>query len=93
MEAEEEEYLDFLQEYGHIDFGLIGFLPKVKSVNELIELRKDEQLNSTKFIKLQAMIKSNPDYNHASSSSPRRSTKTKTGYYESRKKKKDLTLI
>ena len=91
IEAEEEEYLDFLMEFGHIDFSLISFLPKIKSVDELIQLRRDEQLNSTKYIKVKALIDNNPDYGKGS---PRRSTKGKTGYYESRKKKKNnLTLI
>jgi len=52
MEAEEEEYLDFLMEYGHVDFTLINFLPEIKSVEKLIEIRRNEELNTTKHIKM-----------------------------------------
>ena len=31
----EEEYLDFLEQYGHVDFGTLEFLPNLRSVDEL----------------------------------------------------------
>jgi len=32
FDREEEEYLMFLEEFGHIDFTNLNFLPKIKSV-------------------------------------------------------------
>lgn len=36
---EEEEYLDFLMEFGHIDFFLLNFLPCIRTVPEFKEFR------------------------------------------------------
>jgi hypothetical protein len=32
---QEEEYLDFLQEFGSVDFSHLLFLPKIRTVSEL----------------------------------------------------------
>ena len=95
MEAEEEEYLDFLEEFGAVDFHILPFLPQIKSVDELLEMRKDDQLNSTKYIKLNALMESNPNYQRQSP----RTKKAKKEQYEKRKLKRnggkmnELTLI
>lgn len=39
IDQEEEEYMMFLEEFGHIDFSMLNFLPQIKSVEEFKELR------------------------------------------------------
>ena len=53
---EEEEYLDFLEQYGHIDFTLLDFLPKLKSVNELQEEKKSKLLQSEMMIRTSNLL-------------------------------------
>ena len=40
----EQEYLEFLKQYGHIDFSLIDFLPEIKSIDELKQIRRRKGL-------------------------------------------------
>lgn len=35
LSREEEEYLDFLETYGNVDFTQLNFLPNLKTVDEL----------------------------------------------------------
>ena len=46
--VEEEEYLDFLEKYGAIDFSCLMFLPKIRTVSELEEQKKVKLLMSHK---------------------------------------------
>lgn len=41
---EEEEYLDFLETYGNVDFTLLNFLPNLKTVDELQNQKKHKIL-------------------------------------------------
>lgn len=34
------EYKSFIEKYGHLDFYLLNFLPKIKSKSELLDIRK-----------------------------------------------------
>ena len=35
---EEEAYLDFLDEYGHIDMKLLPFVPQIRTIDELRDI-------------------------------------------------------
>lgn len=37
------EYKQFIEKYGHLDFYLLNFLPKIKSKSELLDIRKKQQ--------------------------------------------------
>lgn len=45
-EAREEEYLEFLEKYGHIDFGLLKFLPKI-DLQEEVKKQKSSRKRKT----------------------------------------------
>jgi hypothetical protein len=59
----EEEYLDFLEQYGHVDFSTLEFLPNLRSVDELQEIKRKKVLTSTKMVRTQALLNSNIDLN------------------------------
>ena len=59
----EEEYLDFLEQYGHVDFSSLEFLPNLRSVDELQEIKRKKILTSTKMVRTQALLNSNIDLN------------------------------
>ena len=40
----EEEYLDFLEQFGHIDFTYVEWLPTLATVKQLKEIRRKEWL-------------------------------------------------
>ena len=42
----ELEYIEFLREWGHIDFSLLNFLPQILTVEELHLLREERDLES-----------------------------------------------
>jgi len=60
IEREEEDYVQFLEEFGHIDFSMLSFLPLLRTVDEFQEIRKNEALNNSTAIKIQTLIASNP---------------------------------
>ena len=39
MSQDEEEYIEFLEEFGHIDFSGVGFAPLIKVKSELMQIR------------------------------------------------------
>lgn len=39
----DEEYKAFVEQYGHLDFYLLNFLPKIKTKSELLDTRKKLQ--------------------------------------------------
>lgn len=53
---EEEEYLDFLEQFGHINFTNLDFLPILRSVPELEDKRKLEYLSSPKMIRTNTLL-------------------------------------
>lgn len=59
---EEEEYLDFLEQFGHINFTNLDFLPVLRSVPELEDKRKLEYLSSPKMIRTNTLLFSNDDF-------------------------------
>lgn len=61
FDREEEEYLCFLEEFGHIDFTLLNFLPQIRTVEEFQEFRQKEILNSTRFVKQSDLLANNPN--------------------------------
>ena len=60
FDQEEEDYLQFLEEWGHVDFTYLTFLPDIRTVDELIELRERDRLNTTTAIRTQTLIAQNP---------------------------------
>ena len=40
IDKEEEEYLEFLEEWGHVDFTMLMLLPQIRTVEELQEIRE-----------------------------------------------------
>jgi phage-related tail protein len=40
IDKEEEQYLEFLEEWGHIDFTMLLLLPQIRTVEELQEIRE-----------------------------------------------------
>ena len=40
IDKEEEEYLEFLEEWGHVDFTMLLLLPQIRTVEELQEIRE-----------------------------------------------------
>lgn len=42
----EEEYIQFLKDYGHQDFTLISFIPTLKTVKEFVD-RRDNNFKKT----------------------------------------------
>jgi hypothetical protein len=63
----EEEYLDFLEQYGHVDFSCLEFLPNLRTVDELQEIKRKNILTSTKMVRTQTLLNSNIDLNCATS--------------------------
>ena len=50
MSQDEEDYIEFLEQYGHIDFSGVGFLPLIKVKNELIQIRDMLIQNNVSFL-------------------------------------------
>ena len=59
---EEEEYLDFLEQFGHINFTNLDFLPVLRSVPELEDRRRMEYLSSPRMIRTNTLLFSNDDF-------------------------------
>lgn len=55
----EQEYLEFLKAYGHIDFSLIDFLPEIKSIDELKQIRRQRAKEQNSGRKYHDLLKSN----------------------------------
>lgn len=51
FDKEEEDYLLFLEEWGHVDFAKLTYLPDIRTVEELYDLRNKEMLNTTRAIR------------------------------------------
>jgi len=47
----EEEYILFLEEFGNIDFTLLNFMPKIRTVDEMKAIKKQEDLNSSRMMR------------------------------------------
>lgn len=58
----EEEYVLFLEEFGQIDFTNLDFLPKIRTVQELKEIKKEEILNTTRMIRQNILLAQAPGY-------------------------------
>jgi len=54
----EEEYLDFLEQFGHIDFTHIEFLPILRTVKELKEIKNKNWVTSNQMIRTNALLDS-----------------------------------
>ena len=80
IDREEEEYLCFLEEFGHIDFTLLTFLPTIHTVEEFQEIRQNDILNSTRFVKQSDLLANNPNMPRKTQSS-RRDKKWSTAKY------------
>ena len=57
-ERADDEYLDFLEEWGEVDFSLLAFLPTVRTVPEFLEFRKEEENRSTRMIRTYRLLES-----------------------------------
>ena len=42
FDLEEEEYIEFLKQYGHVDFTLLNFLPDLQTLQQYEELYQEE---------------------------------------------------
>jgi len=51
--------LEFLKAYGHIDFSLIDFLPEIKSIDELKQIRRQRAKEQNSGRKYHDLLKSN----------------------------------
>lgn len=58
----EEEYVLFLDEFGQIDFTNLEFLPKIRTVVELKEIKKEEIMNTTRMIRQNILLAQAPGY-------------------------------
>ena len=58
LEKADDEYLDFLEEWGEVDFSLVAFLPTVRTVPEFKEFRKEEENRSTRMIRTYRLLES-----------------------------------
>ena len=52
----EEDYLDFLEQFGHIDFFLLEFLPVIRTVPELKAAKQKSIMMSAKMIRTHALL-------------------------------------
>jgi hypothetical protein len=60
IDKEEEEYLEFLEAWGHVDFTMLLLLPQIRTVEELQEIRDQNVMNTTRAIRTKVLIGSNP---------------------------------
>lgn len=60
FDKDEEDYLEFLEEWGHVDFALLTYLPHIRTVEELYDMRNKDMMNTTRVIRTQTLIASNP---------------------------------
>lgn len=51
--------MEFLKAYGHIDFSLIDFLPEIKSIDELKQIRRQRAREQNSGRKYHDLLKSN----------------------------------
>ena len=51
--------MEFLKAYGHIDFSLIDFLPEIKSIDELKQIRRQRAKEQNSGRKYHDLLKSN----------------------------------
>ena len=51
FDKDEDDYLAFLEEWGHVDFAKLTFLPNIRTVEELYDIRNKEMLNTTRAIR------------------------------------------
>ena len=57
-ERADDEYLDFLEEWGHVDFSLVAFRPTLRTVPEFKEFRKEEEGRSARMIRTYQLLES-----------------------------------
>lgn len=55
----EEEYIQFLYEYGHQDFSLLSFLPDIYAVPELISKRENNFIKKNKVQRAETLLGGN----------------------------------
>ena len=64
FDREEEEYLLFLEEFGHIDFTLLTFSPMIQSVDDIKIKRNDDIMNTTRYVRTKELIAACPGAVH-----------------------------
>ena len=57
-ERAEDEYLDFLEEWGHVDFSLVAFRPTLRTVPEFRDFRKEEEGRSSRMVRTYRLLES-----------------------------------
>jgi len=61
MDPEDLAYLEFLKQYGHWDFSLLGYLPKLQTIEEFEEMKKEKFLKCPKIMRTTSLIGNNFD--------------------------------
>ena len=54
----EEEYLEFLEQFGHIDFTHVEFLPVLRTVRELKDIKQKKWMESNQMLRTNALLDS-----------------------------------